>query len=76
MMEALELEGHERVLEVGTGSGYAAAVLGAMAHDGPKLSIPVLSRGQFALLAAALLVTAGAIYRLRARTGSGRGPTG
>lgn len=27
MMDALELEGHERVLEVGTGSGYAAAVL-------------------------------------------------
>ena len=27
MVEALELRGHERVLEVGTGSGYAAAVL-------------------------------------------------
>ena len=27
MIEALELEGDERVLEIGTGSGYAAAVL-------------------------------------------------
>lgn len=27
MIEALQLEGNERVLEVGTGSGYAAAVL-------------------------------------------------
>ncbi len=33
MIEALELEGHERVLEVGTGSGYAAAVLAEVAED-------------------------------------------
>src|SRR4051812_45388088 len=31
MAECLELQGHERVLEVGAGSGYAAAVLGALA---------------------------------------------
>jgi protein-L-isoaspartate(D-aspartate) O-methyltransferase len=31
MAEVLELEGHETVLEVGSGSGYAAAVLGALA---------------------------------------------
>ncbi len=30
MTEALELEGHERVLEVGTGSGYQTAVLAAL----------------------------------------------
>jgi protein-L-isoaspartate(D-aspartate) O-methyltransferase len=30
MAEALELEGHETVLEVGAGCGYAAAVLGAL----------------------------------------------
>jgi protein-L-isoaspartate(D-aspartate) O-methyltransferase len=30
MVEALELKGTERVLEVGTGSGYAAAVLGKL----------------------------------------------
>ena len=31
--EALRLLGHERVLEIGTGSGYAAAVLGALARE-------------------------------------------
>ena len=33
MIEALELTGGERVLEVGTGSGYAAAVLGRIAEQ-------------------------------------------
>src|SRR3954451_3075695 len=33
MIEALELEGGERVLEVGTGSGYAAAVLSRIAGE-------------------------------------------
>jgi protein-L-isoaspartate(D-aspartate) O-methyltransferase len=33
MTEALELEGGERVLEIGTGSGYAAAVLAHIAQD-------------------------------------------
>ena len=33
MIAALELEGGERVLEVGTGSGYAAAVLGRIAGE-------------------------------------------
>ena len=27
MVQALELSGHERVLEIGTGSGYQAAIL-------------------------------------------------
>jgi protein-L-isoaspartate(D-aspartate) O-methyltransferase len=31
MTEALELEGHENVLEVGTGSGYQAAILAELA---------------------------------------------
>jgi protein-L-isoaspartate(D-aspartate) O-methyltransferase len=31
MSEALELTGHEHVLEIGTGSGYQAAVLGRLA---------------------------------------------
>ncbi|MFL5961296.1 MAG: protein-L-isoaspartate(D-aspartate) O-methyltransferase [Gaiellaceae bacterium] len=31
--QALELEGHERVLDVGTGSGYQAAVLAALAAE-------------------------------------------
>jgi protein-L-isoaspartate(D-aspartate) O-methyltransferase len=33
MAEALELKGGERVLEIGTGSGYAAAVLGKLARE-------------------------------------------
>src|SRR5215471_21853588 len=33
MAEALELEGRETVLEVGSGCGYAAAVLGALAEN-------------------------------------------
>jgi protein-L-isoaspartate(D-aspartate) O-methyltransferase len=33
MTQALELKGGERVLEVGTGSGYAAAVLGLVARE-------------------------------------------
>lgn len=33
MTEALGLVGHERVLEVGTGSGYQAAVLAELARD-------------------------------------------
>jgi protein-L-isoaspartate(D-aspartate) O-methyltransferase len=32
-VQALELQGHERVLEIGTGSGYAAAILGAMVRE-------------------------------------------
>ncbi len=31
--EALKLEGHERLLEVGTGSGYAAAVFSLLARE-------------------------------------------
>ena len=33
MTQLLELKGHERVLEVGTGSGYQAAVLGEVAAE-------------------------------------------
>lgn len=33
MTEALELGGHERVLEIGTGSGYQAAVLSLLARE-------------------------------------------
>jgi protein-L-isoaspartate(D-aspartate) O-methyltransferase len=33
MAEALELKGPEKVLEVGTGSGYAAAVLGKLCAE-------------------------------------------
>jgi protein-L-isoaspartate(D-aspartate) O-methyltransferase len=33
MVEALELSGHERVLEIGTGLGYQAAILGALTRE-------------------------------------------
>ena len=33
MTEALQLQGHERVLDVGTGSGYQAAILAELARD-------------------------------------------
>jgi protein-L-isoaspartate(D-aspartate) O-methyltransferase len=33
MTQLLELEGHERVLEIGTGSGYQAAILGELAAE-------------------------------------------
>jgi protein-L-isoaspartate(D-aspartate) O-methyltransferase len=32
-VQALQLRGHERVLEIGTGSGYAAAILGTLARE-------------------------------------------
>src|SRR5882757_5570213 len=32
-VQALQLQGHERVLEIGTGSGYAAAILGSLVRE-------------------------------------------
>lgn len=44
LTEQLELRGDERVLEVGTGSGYHAAVLGSLAKDVFTLErLPVLA---------------------------------
>jgi protein-L-isoaspartate(D-aspartate) O-methyltransferase len=54
--QALELEGRERVLEVGTGSGYSACVLSLLA--GSVLSIErrpeLAARARLALVAAAV----------------------
>src|SRR5690625_7988151 len=33
MLDALQLTGHERALEIGTGSGYAAALLAELAAE-------------------------------------------
>lgn len=46
MCELLELRGDERVLDVGTGSGYHAAVLARLAHEVVSIERnPLLSRG-------------------------------
>ena len=53
MTQALELRGNERVLEIGTGSGYQAAILSLMLPDGHLLSIervPVLAERARSLL--------------------------
>jgi protein-L-isoaspartate(D-aspartate) O-methyltransferase len=54
MCELLRLEGEERVLDVGTGSGYAAAVLAALAAEVVTIErIPELAeRARAALVAA------------------------
>jgi protein-L-isoaspartate(D-aspartate) O-methyltransferase len=45
MLDALELDGHERVLDVGTGSGYQAAVLAELAREVWSVEIiPELAR--------------------------------
>ena len=52
--EALELEGDERVLDIGTGSGYAAAVLAELAAEVHTIErIPELAETARATLAAA-----------------------
>lgn len=44
MTMALELKGHERVLEIGTGSGYQAAILGHLAREVVSIErIPLLA---------------------------------
>ena len=55
MVEALELTGAERVLEVGTGSGYAAAVLSELCAE--VFSVEAI--GELALKARTLLSTLG-----------------
>jgi protein-L-isoaspartate(D-aspartate) O-methyltransferase len=42
MAQVLELSGEERVLEIGAGSGYAAAVLGLMARE--VIAVEILPR--------------------------------
>jgi protein-L-isoaspartate(D-aspartate) O-methyltransferase len=55
MTEALQLKGGERVLEVGTGSGYAAAVLAHIARE----VYTVERHGQLATKAASVLIAHG-----------------
>jgi protein-L-isoaspartate(D-aspartate) O-methyltransferase len=53
MTEALALEGTERVLEIGTGSGYQAAVLARLAREVYSVEIigPLAAKAREALLA-------------------------
>ena len=44
MTQLLELEGTERVLEIGTGSGYQAAVLGELVPQGEVYSVEILPK--------------------------------
>jgi protein-L-isoaspartate(D-aspartate) O-methyltransferase len=68
MTEALELDGSERVLEVGTGSGYQAAVLALLAREVLSIEIvPELAAG-----AAELLLRTLALPNVRLRVGDGR----
>jgi protein-L-isoaspartate(D-aspartate) O-methyltransferase len=54
MAQALELEGNERVLDVGTGSGYAAAVLAELCASVESIErIPALAQAALRSLAAA-----------------------
>ena len=53
MTQALELQGNEKVLEIGTGSGYQAAILSLMLPDSHLVSIervPVLAERARSLL--------------------------
>jgi protein-L-isoaspartate(D-aspartate) O-methyltransferase len=52
MTEMLQLKGHEKVLEVGTGSGYQAAILGQLANEVVTVErIPALAEEASSLLA-------------------------
>ena len=66
MTEALDLEGGERLLDIGTGSGYAAAVLGCIA--GEVFSIERIQ--ELADRAAGVLVSEG-IDNVEVRCGDG-----
>ncbi|KFE70009.1 protein-L-isoaspartate(D-aspartate) O-methyltransferase [Hyalangium minutum] len=51
MSQALELQGHERVLEIGTGSGYQTAVLALLCREVYSVEIvPSLARSSRKLL--------------------------
>ncbi|MDE3166709.1 MAG: protein-L-isoaspartate(D-aspartate) O-methyltransferase [Acidobacteriota bacterium] len=67
MAECLELTGEETVLEVGAGSGYAAAVLGALARE--VIAIEIVP--ELAALARANLRRAGRAHNVEVVDGDG-----
>ncbi len=67
MTERLELRGVERVLEIGTGSGYQTAILAALAREVHSIEIvPELAEG-----ARAVLLDELGLGNVRLRTGDG-----
>jgi protein-L-isoaspartate(D-aspartate) O-methyltransferase len=66
MLEALRLEGGERALDVGTGSGYAAAVLGRLADE-----VHTIERFESLAKTAALRLEALGISNVRVHVGDG-----
>jgi protein-L-isoaspartate(D-aspartate) O-methyltransferase len=67
MTERLHLAGNERVLEVGTGSGYQAAILAHLAEE--VFSVEIVP--ELAARARALLVDQLGLLNVRLRTGDG-----
>jgi protein-L-isoaspartate(D-aspartate) O-methyltransferase len=67
MSEALELTGWERVLEVGTGSGYQAAVLGRLAREVHTIEI----RADLAMAARERLARLGGYENVHVHVGDG-----
>jgi protein-L-isoaspartate(D-aspartate) O-methyltransferase len=67
MTEALELTGSERVLEVGTGSGYQAAVLGRLARE----VYTIESRAELAQAARERLARLGGYENVHVHAGDG-----
>jgi protein-L-isoaspartate(D-aspartate) O-methyltransferase len=67
MSEALELTGSERVLEVGTGSGYQAAVLGHLAREVHTMEF----RADLALAARERLARLGGYENVHVHAGDG-----
>jgi protein-L-isoaspartate(D-aspartate) O-methyltransferase len=66
MAALLELEGHERVLEVGTGSGYAAAVLSRLCRE-----VVTIERHESLAKASAALLAELGYANVDVRTGDG-----
>src|SRR5690242_7127931 len=67
MAELLELQGHETVLDIGAGSGYHAAVLGALASE--VISVEIVPA--LAAVAQENLARAGRAHNVRVVCGDG-----
>jgi protein-L-isoaspartate(D-aspartate) O-methyltransferase len=64
--QALHLRGHERVLEIGTGSGYAAAILATMVRD-----VETIERIEALAIAAAVRLARLGFHNVHVHCGDG-----